>query len=157
MIDGMNLRRYVKNPLVLREHDKRQPVARTVSLTKQMVNGVASLVGRAVFPSDPESDAAYAKVKSGLLNGISVGFLSLEQGRPIHPEQRGITHKRSELVEVSLVSLPSCAKCTIFAKSAKSHQAKAEQRFEMNPHELATMLAHVCWSKRRRRRGSTRC
>jgi HK97 family phage prohead protease len=144
LIDGLNLRRYSKNPLVLREHDKRQAVARTVSLTKQMVNGVASLVGKAVFPHEAESDAAYAKVKSGLLNGISIGFLSLRQSGPIHPEQRGVTHVKSELLEVSLVSLPACAECVIYAKAAQGAAslpgAKQQAPFTVSATELGQMV-----------------
>ena len=85
-----------------------------VSLTLQTIDGVPGLLGRATFPQgDPDAEMAYSKVKSGLLGAVSIGFLSLEQGPPVIKGQKGVTHLKSELLEVSLTSLPACPSCLI--------------------------------------------
>jgi hypothetical protein len=117
-IDGMDLRRYHKNPLICAMHDHRVPVARTIRLVKQTLDGAPALVGTAEFPRDDvDAEVCYRKIQSGLYGAVSVGFLSLEQGPPRLPGQRGVTHVRSELLEISIVSIPSCPNCVITGKA----------------------------------------
>ncbi len=118
-VNGIDLDRFRRNPVLLLQHDRFKPVARGVSLTRQSVEGALALTGVGRFTEDDdESLRAYRQVKAGLLNGVSIGFLSLEQGPPILPGQRGPTHIRTELLEISLVTLPSCPTCVITEKMA---------------------------------------
>ena len=116
--DGVSLATYRKNPTLLEHHDPKRPVGRVVSLTLQTIDGVPGLLGLATFPEHVEdSEKAYRKVKAGLLSAVSIGFLSLEQSGPVLKGQTGITHTKTELLEVSLTSLPACPSCLILEKS----------------------------------------
>jgi hypothetical protein len=110
---GVDLSRYVRNPVVLLMHDPTRRIGRMESLTLQTVAGKEALVGRARLR---DGDVA-GEVADGVLGGVSIGFRSVERGAPILPGQHGPTHRRTELLEVSLVSIPSCASCTVIAKA----------------------------------------
>ena len=119
-VNGIDLDRFRRNPVLLLQHDRSTPVARGVSLTRQSVEGALALTGVGRFTKDDdESVRAYRQVKAGLLNGVSIGFLSLEQGPPVLPGQRGPTHIRTELLEISLVTMPSCPTCVVTQKMAR--------------------------------------
>lgn len=127
LVDGIDLRRYRANPTMLLQHDHQNPVARTMSLVRRDIDGFPALVGKAVFPEgDEDADHALQKVKVGLLNAVSIGFRSLETGPPILPGQQSVTHTKTELVEISLVTLGSCPTCLITAKSARYQPSRGE-------------------------------
>jgi len=130
VVAGINLSRYKQNPVVFLQHDRFQPVARTLSLVHQTLDGAPALIGRAVFPEgDEDSERVYRQVKDGLLGAVSIGFLPLEQGPPRLPGQKGVTHIRTELLEISLVTLPSCPTCIITAKAAKVPPTTSEDKY----------------------------
>ena len=58
------------------------------------------------------------KVRNGLLSAVSIGFRSMQRGRPRFKEQSGATHERTQLLEISLTSVPACESCLITKKSA---------------------------------------
>ena len=120
VVNGIDVSRYLQNPVVLLQHNWRDTaVATTTKLTMEMLAGAPALVGEATFPDRPKSDEALADVRAGLLRGVSVGFKSLEQGPPILPGQSGVTHTKTQLLEISLVSLPACPTCLV----TRSHNA----------------------------------
>lgn len=117
-VDGIDLTRYDLNPVVLDQHQHQKvAVGRVVRRWKTIRDGAKALMCEAVFPDRPQSDEAYANVKSGLLSGVSIGFRSLETGPRTLPGQTGVTHTRTELTEISLVSIPSCPSCLIIGKA----------------------------------------
>ena len=134
---GVDLSRYRKNPVVLLQHDHHRPIGRTVSLMLQTVDNIPSLLGRAVLPEgDEEVEQVYRRIKSGLYAGVSVGFLSRERGGPVLTGQKGVTHTKSELVEISVVTVPSCPTCVITAKAKQVQQ----ERFTISQTELTAMM-----------------
>lgn len=143
LVDGIDLRRYRANPTVLLQHDHHNPVARTTSLVRRDLDDFPALVGKAVFPEgDEDADHALWKVKAGLLNAVSIGFRSLETGPPILPGQRSVTHIKTELIEVSLVTVGSCATCLITAKSAR-HQPSRGELIDVDEALLSEVLPRV--------------
>ena len=92
---------------------------RVTSLLRQTVDRAPALVGRAWFPQDPDSDSAYQKVRNGLLNAVSIGFRSLRRGKPMLPQQAGCTQGKTQLLEISLTSVPARESCLITEKSVK--------------------------------------
>ena len=111
VVRGIDLSNFRKNPVMLLQHDPRTRFGRVDGLRVERIDGVDALLGRASvlpFGINPEVDQAYQEMLHGSLNGISIGFLV--------KDRRGPKITKSELLEISLVSLPSCASCTVTGK-----------------------------------------
>ena len=116
--------RYAQNRTMFLNHDPSRRYARVDALWLGSVRGADALLGRAtVLPPgvSAEADQAYAEMIHGALNGISIGFLKRETDlKPILPKQTGVTYKKIELVEISLVPLGSCPSAVVTAKSVEA-------------------------------------
>ncbi|MGH2359244.1 MAG: HK97 family phage prohead protease, partial [bacterium] len=120
LVDGIDLTRYLANPILLMGHDYRAPAVGEVrNLQRTTVDGTRALTGEGFFPDRPRADEALADLRAGLLRGVSLGFRSLRQGPPRLPGQTGITHEQTRLIEISLVSLPACPTCLVTRKCAR--------------------------------------
>ena len=100
----------------MRQHDRRTVVGQVEFLRKTIVDGVPALIGEATFPDRPQSLDTLADIQAGLLNAVSIGFLAVQRGAPMHPTQRGSTYTKTTLLEVSVVALPACPTCVITGK-----------------------------------------
>lgn len=128
-----------KNPLpLLHQHRSDQPVG-TVRFDKPTKNGITF---RATLPKITEPgplkdrvDTAWGEVKSGLVRGVSIGFRSIEHSRM---DDGGYRFIESEVLELSLVTIPANADATISAiKSIDSELratkgSKAQQGVDLN-------------------------
>lgn len=102
------------NPLVLlHQHDNARPVG-TVEFSKPTKDGIKF---RATLPKIMEPgalknrvDTAWAEVKAGLVRAVSIGFRPLEMAQM---DDGGIRFTKSEVLELSLVSVPANAEATI--------------------------------------------
>jgi HK97 family phage major capsid protein/HK97 family phage prohead protease len=107
-----------KNPLVLlHQHDHRLPVGR-VTFGTPTKNGVTF---RATIPkiADPgplkdRVDTAWGEVKAGLIQAVSIGFRVLDDGYEMI-KGGGIRFLKTEVMELSLVSVPAQAGAVITA------------------------------------------
>jgi Caudovirus prohead serine protease len=151
LVDGIDYTtRFNGNALMLEQHQHQKVAVATVTrLWKTTINGMKALMGLAVFPDRPQSDDAWANIQAGLLRGISIGFRSLETGPRMLPGQTGVTHVRSELIEISLVSIPSCPTCLVTSKSA----ACRCQSTPTPAHSIATRAGELAEENIRRRLG----
>ncbi|OYU91860.1 MAG: phage major capsid protein [Bradyrhizobiaceae bacterium PARB1] len=103
-----------KNPMpLLHQHDSRAPVG-TVRFDKPTKDGITF---EAQLPTITEPgalkdriDTAWGEVKAGLVSAVSIGFSPLEYSRM---EDGGYRYIRSEVLELSLVTVPANADCTI--------------------------------------------
>ena len=133
---GIDTANYRRNPTFLLQHDRAVRFGRTDSLTFQTVDGADALVGRAtVLPArvSAEVDQAYAELLHGALAGVSIGFRVKEADAvPILPAQTGLTYRETELLEISLVTLPSCQSCVVMAKSARTHSRTADDIIDVD-------------------------
>lgn len=163
---GVDLANYRRNPVVLWQHAAANPVARCTGLS--VIDG--ELRGSAEFPPAGASELAdevCALVKSGVGSAVSVGFDVLES-EPLDPKQpRGRQRiLRSELLEISLVSVPADTgaviterthyrRSTMMAAEATRHLIKVSEnvdeaarhlhdarRHRENGDERATAAAH---------------
>jgi HK97 family phage major capsid protein/HK97 family phage prohead protease len=104
-----------KNPLpLLLHHDTKQPVGFT-TLKKPTKDGVEFT---ATLPSIDEPgalknrvDEAWQSIKAGLIPGVSIGFRSIEEA--FNKDTGGFRFLKSEVVELSLVTIPANASASI--------------------------------------------
>jgi HK97 family phage major capsid protein/HK97 family phage prohead protease len=104
-----------KNPLpLLLFHDAKKPVGIT-TFKKPTKDGIAFT---ATIPTIDEPgtlkdrvDEAWQSVKKGLVGGVSIGFRAIEES--FNKETGGFRFLKTEVMELSLVTVPANAACTI--------------------------------------------
>jgi HK97 family phage prohead protease len=111
--DGWDLKAYRNNPVVLFGHDHAQPIGRAHNVRIDKGNLAAD------FEFAPEEVNPFAAqvgrmVEAGFLKAVSVGFRPLE-AKPM--KSGGLEFTKSELLEISVVSVPANAEALSFAKS----------------------------------------
>jgi HK97 family phage prohead protease len=114
---GIDLTAYRKNPVVLWGHSADVPIAKTIDIG--IKNG--KLQATVQFPpegDDEDSDWVYGKIKAGIVNATSVGFIPMDY-EPLDPKSpwSGFKFAKSELLEFSFVSVPANAGCLIVGRS----------------------------------------
>lgn len=102
----------------LLQHNSRQPIGKVVSakVTKDgmVIKAQVAPAGTAGF-----IDESWALIKAGLIPGLSIGFRSLEES--YDRETGGYHFIRTELYEISAVTIPANGDCSILSvKSADS-------------------------------------
>ena len=69
--------------------------------------------GAAAPGRECRADEAWSAIAFGARKGISIGFIPIEAGAPILPDQWGKTFRRVGLMEISSVAVPSCPACLV--------------------------------------------
>lgn len=117
-IDGWDLKRYNKNPIVGYQHDvygddlfKSPNPDSVIGIGKVYVED-KMLIGEIKFEPpeiNPVAEKIFRKVLHGSLRATSVGFLPIEKGKYVDNEESGGTYYygRRELLEFSIVNIPS--------------------------------------------------
>ncbi len=104
------------------QHDSRQPTGQCrVKRVKEGLEITATLV--APFPGMPSQmasrlDEAWAAIKSGLVRGLSVGFRARKYA---FLDTGGVHFQEWEILEVSAVTIPANADCTIQTVKSYDH------------------------------------
>ena len=115
-----------KNPLVLlHQHDHRRPIGHVTfdKPTKDGITFTAKLASVAEpGPLKERVDLAWQEVKAGLVRAVSIGFRALEHAVM---ETGGIRFLKSEIIELSLVTVPANAEATITSVKAFSAEQMA--------------------------------
>jgi len=124
-VDGWDFETYKTNPIILYMHQRAMPaVAKTVNIFVDKLN--KQLVMDVKFPtleelsSNPDnahdhakfSDMLYNMYKNGYMSTVSVGFMGKKFSRRTDQQDlpeyaRGILFEEQELLELSLVTIPS--------------------------------------------------
>jgi HK97 family phage prohead protease len=113
---AFNLATYRKNPVILRQHDPKRPIARASSV--DVVDGKLRAVIQFPQPGiSQDSDETYELVKAGILNGISVGFRAEKVSFPNDLPAPGMQVDKADLLEISIVSVPSNPEATIVERA----------------------------------------
>lgn len=126
-----------RNPLpLLLHHDKTQPIG-TASLLAATAEGIpfTATLPRIVEPGALQNriEEAWQSIKAGILLGVSIGFRPME-GAIRQLKSGGYRFLKSEIFELSLVTIPSNAEATIrvvkelAAMSGDKRSAVAEPR-----------------------------
>jgi len=106
---GWELENFKNNPVLLFAHDYKQPpVGKFVDIETRD----DGLLGKFKFASTERAQELKTLVKEGILNTLSVGFMTKESDAK---DAKKIT--KQELLEVSLVPVPSNAEAVITARS----------------------------------------
>ncbi|HZG28271.1 MAG TPA: HK97 family phage prohead protease [Ensifer sp.] len=111
---GISLKNFTKNPVILWNHDHSSPIARAVEVGLEGGNLMATVQ----FPpagTNPQSDQIYNLIRADIVKAISVGFLPVEtvpldKGNPIRGPQK---YLKSDLMEVSFCSVPCNPECGV--------------------------------------------
>jgi HK97 family phage prohead protease len=114
---GIDLTAYKQNPIVLWGHSADVPIARAIDISVKS----GKLQATVQFPpegDDEDSDWVYGKIKAGIVNATSVGFIPRDY-QPLDPKEpwSGYKFLKSELLEFSFVSVPANAGCLIVGRS----------------------------------------
>ncbi len=92
---------YMKNPIMLLQHDPRQPIG---TFTEVLATQQGLRVNGVVVSGTPAADEAQVLIKHGVLRSFSIGFRELDGGY----DENDIYHITSgELYEISVVSIPA--------------------------------------------------
>ncbi|MCQ2202405.1 MAG: HK97 family phage prohead protease [Bacteroidales bacterium] len=110
LLSGLNLENFLKNPIAIRQHDTWSvPVGRWENVRVEK----GQLLGTLVFDkNDEEAVKLYWKYKDGFMNAVSIHIVPIEESEDeslLLPGQKYPTIVKSELLEVSVVTLPGNA------------------------------------------------
>ncbi len=124
IVEPMGLKFANPTPL-LWQHDHSAPVG-TVKFDKPTKQGI-TFEARLPMIAEPgrlkdRVDEAWQSVKAGLVRAVSIGFRALEHARM---EDGGIRFLKSELLELSLVTIPANASATITSIKSIDRQLRA--------------------------------
>lgn len=114
MTAGIDLAPYLRNPVVLWQHDPGRPVARAISLAAEGDR----LVALVQFPESGVSataDEVYGLIRAGIVNAASIGADPLET-EPLGGGGERIT--RAEMCEFSFVSIPAVRSALVTERAA---------------------------------------
>jgi phage head maturation protease len=121
LVDGIDLTRFKRNPVLLADHDKTFVIGAVARLwLEDRPAGRALMAEATLLPAGISAriDEARATILAGARRGVSIGFKPLEwEPRRNDDGQNGYTFRTSELIEISSVALPACPTCLIESKS----------------------------------------
>lgn len=125
VISGLDTKNFESNPVALYMHNHQEPIGVWSNLKK--ANG--ALTGRLNLASKGTSkliDFAHSMIEQGMLKAVSVSFLT----KVAHPNKnRGYKISESELVEVSLVTVPMNPQALMIAKSLNFSDLEVDKLF----------------------------
>jgi HK97 family phage prohead protease len=103
---GWDLSSYTKNPVVLWAHDYSQPpIGRAINIQATQ-DGLKADVEFVPQGMSPFADMIHDMCKGGFLNATSVGFRGMDHDKA-KDRERGYDFKKQELLEFSIVPVPS--------------------------------------------------
>jgi HK97 family phage prohead protease len=120
VVAGLSLENYRKNPIVLWDHNPDQPIGACTA-----VGMVGDKLAARIELSDasPKAQEIRAFAKGGIVKGVSIGFdpIDAEPLDPAYGSRGGMRITSSELLDISLVSVPSDVNGMIIARGYKSY------------------------------------
>jgi HK97 family phage prohead protease len=135
--EGWQLDNFVKNPVFLWNHD---PSLGPIGRVKQIIREGTSLLFDVEFAPPEVSDLAdrmFKLIKSGFLKAVSVGFIPKEFDfiRNSMDDITGIRFTKTELLELSAVSIPAHQDALLASSEGKSFMeavTKAEKTVKLH-------------------------
>jgi len=121
---GFVLKNFKKNPVVLFSHDNRQPPvakASNIRVEDDKLKATAEFITADIYPF---GDMIFRMIKGGFLKATSVGFLPMkfervsEEDPDFEDRPFGVNFIKQELLEFSIVPVPSNPEALVEAKAA---------------------------------------
>lgn len=118
--DGWDLKDFKNNPICIWAHQNRTPpIGKVIAL--RVID--KQLIGTIQFATKEEyefADTVFRLIVGEYLNAVSVGFRPVEWEirRSKDGQYEGVTYKRQQLLEISVVPVPMLASALVQAKSA---------------------------------------
>jgi HK97 family phage prohead protease len=142
-VDGWDLKSYLKNPVVLFAHrSDLPPVAKATSVVKTAgaLRATTEFLPAGIYPL---ADQVYEMVKRGFLRATSVGFRPKRDKYSWNEERGGIDFEEQELLEFSVVPVPSNPEALLsaskdFAAAGPESLAAFRKAFDLAERALAT-------------------
>jgi HK97 family phage prohead protease len=131
---GIDLRHYRKNPIILWSHMPEMPVGRAM-VFDQRADSLEAQVDFAPAGISDIADQICGLVKAGVINAVSIGFKPLDL-EPINQKDRraGTRIIRSELLEVSFVSVPADQNAIVLERARPTAAASAVRKWAARQH-----------------------
>jgi HK97 family phage prohead protease len=152
-VDGINLKNYKENPIVLFAHDHRSlPIGRAEKVWKDG----KELKFKIKFTEpevNPVGDTVYKLIKGNYLNALSIGFIPDYSTAKYSEKRGGYDYYNSELLEVSIVPVPSNPKAVVTSKQLDDAVSKGviddleKKDFEIYLNELLSQKEEVVEEK----------
>jgi len=141
-VDGWDLKSYLKNPVVLFAHrSDLPPVAKATSVVKTAgaLRATTEFLPAGIYPL---ADQVYEMVKRGFLRATSVGFRPKRDKYSWNEERGGIDFEEQELLEFSVVPVPSNPEALLsaskdFAAAGPESLAAFRKAFDLAEQALA--------------------
>jgi len=115
-VAGWDLKSFKKNPVVLFGHDHGGlPVAKAPNVKIEdgkLVSGPTQFPEKGTFPF---ADTVFEMLKQGFLNSVSAGFIAKDSH--MNEERGGVDFLKQELIEFSVVPVPSNPNALVQARS----------------------------------------
>jgi hypothetical protein len=127
---GWKLDNFKKNPVALMSHrqgDMPVGIWKNLRIVNDALLGDLTLVAKGISQT---ADLARGLIEEGILKAVSVGFVGLK-AEPMQP--RGMKYFESELLEVSLVSVPMHPRAVMVAKSLNMTDEEMKEFFTTEP------------------------
>jgi HK97 family phage prohead protease len=118
VVEGLSLENYRKNPIVLWDHNPSEPIGACTAIG--VVGGeLAARLELSDISTKAQEIRAFAK--SGIVKGVSIGFDPVDV-EPLDPSKPrgGQRITKSELFEISLVSIPADVNGQVIARGYKA-------------------------------------
>lgn len=118
-----NLERFQKNPIVLYQHDRREPIgtAEDVGVEDGVLKATLVLAPAGVSET---ADKAWALIEEGILRTVSVGFMPADVRYEKRNGKDVVVLANNELREISLVSIPANPDAVIEARVRAADPAR---------------------------------
>ena len=123
---GVDVRNYLKNPVILRNHNVDQPVAMCSALGLDVHKQLAARIQFPPLGASKLADETLALVKAGVLSATSISFRAIDMV-PLDPKKPwdGQHILQSELLEISIVSVPADTGAMITERAFRRSAAHA--------------------------------
>ena len=116
-VDGVDLKNYKKNPVVLWSHNHGDP---PIGKTKRVWKDNGKLMFKIEY-APPETysfaDTIFKLTKEGYINAFSIGFVPDWEAAEPNEKSGGYTFSKTELLEISAVNVPANAGALVESRS----------------------------------------
>jgi HK97 family phage prohead protease len=123
---GCDAKGYAANPIILADHDPRQPIGRAKLTIGD--DAVDALIDFAPEGVSAKADEYCGLAKAGILNAGSIGFQPVES-EPI--KGGGLRYTKWELMEISIVAVPCNPEALVVGRSLENATPKADATWKV--------------------------